>query len=93
MNEIKVTLPDGSQRPLQEGATIYDLAASIGAGLAKAAIAGKIDGNLVDLNTPLTDGARVEIVTEKSPEALTIIRHSTSHLMVSASGQIGRAHV
>ena len=84
MNEIKVTLPDGSQRPLPEGATIFDLAASIGAGLAKAAIAGKIDGNLVDLFTPLADGARVEIITEKSPEALTIIRHSTSHLMAQA---------
>jgi threonyl-tRNA synthetase len=84
MNEIKVTLPDGSQRPLQEGATIFDLAASIGAGLAKAAIAGKINGALVDLNTPLTDGAAVEIVTEKSPEALTIIRHTTSHLMAQA---------
>ncbi|HBA89094.1 MAG TPA: threonine--tRNA ligase [Geobacter sp.] len=84
MNEIKVTLPDGSQRPLPAGATIFDLAASIGAGLAKAAIAGKIDGNLVDLFTPLADGARVEIVTEKSPEALEIIRHSTSHLMAQA---------
>jgi len=84
MNEIKVTLPDGSQRPLSEGATIFDLAASIGAGLAKAAIAGKIDGKLVDLFTPLSDGATVEIVTEKSPEALDIIRHSTSHLMAQA---------
>jgi len=84
MNEIKVTLPDGSQRPLPEGATIFDLAASIGAGLAKAAIAGKIDGNLVDLFTPLAEGARVEIITEKSPEALVIIRHSTSHLMAQA---------
>jgi threonyl-tRNA synthetase len=84
MNEIKVTLPDGSQRTLPQGATIFDLAASIGAGLAKAAIAGKIDGSLVDLNTPMADGARVEIVTEKSPEALTIIRHSTSHLMAQA---------
>jgi threonyl-tRNA synthetase len=84
MNEIKVTLPDASERTLQDGATIFDLAASIGAGLAKAAIAGKIDGVLVDLFTPLSDGARVEIVTEKSPEALTIIRHSTSHLMAQA---------
>ena len=49
MNQIKVSLPDGSERSLQEGATIYDLAASIGTGLAKAAIAGKVDGNLVDL--------------------------------------------
>jgi len=84
MNQIKVSLPDGSERSLQEGATIYDLAASIGAGLAKAAIAGKVDGNLVDLFTKLSDGNRVEIVTEKSAEALTIIRHSTSHLMAQA---------
>ena len=84
MNQIKVTLPDGSERSLQEGATIFDLAASIGTGLAKAAIAGKIDGNLVDLDSRLCDGNRVEIITEKSPEALTIIRHSTSHLMAQA---------
>jgi threonyl-tRNA synthetase len=84
MSDIKVTLPDGSQRNLPQGSTIYDLAASIGAGLAKAAIAGKIDGKLVDLLTPLTDGVKVEIVTEKSPEALEIIRHSTSHLMAQA---------
>jgi threonyl-tRNA synthetase len=84
MNQIKVSLPDGSERSLQEGATIFDLAASIGAGLAKAAIAGKIDGNLVDLFTKLSEGNRVEIVTEKSPEALSIIRHSTSHLMAQA---------
>ena len=84
MNDIRVTLPDGSQRALPQGATIFDLAASIGAGLAKAAIAGKIDGSLVDLHTPLADGARVEIVTEKSPEALSLIRHSTSHLMAQA---------
>jgi len=84
MNQIKVSLPDGSERSLQEGATVFDLAASIGTGLAKAAIAGKIDGNLVDLNSRLSDGNKVEIITEKSPEALTIIRHSTSHLMAQA---------
>lgn len=84
MSDIHITLPDGSQRALQEGATVYDLAASIGAGLAKAALAGKIDGSLVDLSAPLSDGARVEIITLKSPEALEIIRHSTSHLMAQA---------
>jgi len=84
MRDIQVKLPDGSTRDLREGATVYDLAASIGAGLAKAAIAGKTDGNLVDLNSPLPDGARVEIVTDKGPEALEIIRHSTSHLMAQA---------
>ncbi len=84
MSTITITLPDNSNRELQAGATVLDLAASIGAGLAKAALAGKIDGQLVDLMSPLTDGARVEIVTEKSPEALEIIRHSTSHLMAQA---------
>ncbi|KAF0221882.1 MAG: threonyl-tRNA [Geobacteraceae bacterium] len=84
MSDIKVTLPDGTIKALKEGATVFDLAASIGAGLAKAAIAGKVDGNLVDISAVLPDGARVEIVTEKSPEALEIIRHSTSHLMAQA---------
>jgi threonyl-tRNA synthetase len=84
MGEIRVTLPDGSGRVLAEGATVRDLAASIGSGLAKAAIAGKIDGVEVDLVAPLVDGAMVEIITEKSPEALEIIRHSTSHLMAQA---------
>jgi len=84
MSQIKVTLPDGSVREINEGATISDLAASIGAGLARAAVAGKLDGELVDLNAPLCDGARVEIITDKNPEALEIIRHSTSHLMAHA---------
>jgi len=84
MGDIKIKLPDGSTRDLKEGATVYDLASAIGAGLAKAAIAGKVDGNPVDLTAPLHDGARVEIVTAKSPEALEIIRHSTSHLMAQA---------
>jgi threonyl-tRNA synthetase len=81
---IQVSLPDGSTRELNQGATVLDLASSIGAGLAKASIAGKIDDRLVDTNAELQDGAKVEIVTEKSPEALEIIRHSTSHLMAQA---------
>ncbi len=84
MSQIKITLPDGSTRDIQKGATVYDLAASIGAGLARAAVAGKLNGDLVDLGAPLFDGVRVEIITEKSPEALEIIRHSTSHLMAQA---------
>ncbi len=84
MNKISVTLPDGSVRELNKGATVYDLAASIGAGLAKASVAAKVDGRLVDLHSDLYDGAKVEIITEKSPEALEIIRHSTSHLMAQA---------
>ena len=84
MSTISVTLPDGSSKNLPEGATVYDVAAAIGAGLAKAAIAGRIDGALVDLSAPVANGARVEIVTEKGADALEIIRHSTSHLMAQA---------
>jgi threonyl-tRNA synthetase len=84
MSEIQVMLPDGSAKTLREGTTVRDLAASIGAGLAKAALAGKINGNLVDLSAIIPDDAGVEIITDKSPEALDIIRHSTSHLMAQA---------
>jgi threonyl-tRNA synthetase len=84
MDDIHVILPDGSTRVLPAGATVADLAASIGAGLAKAAIAGRVDGELVDVSAVLHEGARVEIITEKSPEALEIIRHSASHLMAQA---------
>ncbi len=84
MATIAITLPDNSSRELNEGATVYDLAASIGAGLAKAALAGKINGQLVDLSSRLATGDHVEIITEKSPEALDIIRHSASHLMAQA---------
>ena len=84
MASLTITLPDNSSRELQAGATVYDLAAAIGAGLAKAALAGRINGLLVDVSATLTDGARVEIITEKSPEALEIIRHSASHLMAQA---------
>jgi len=84
MKEIGVALPDGSNKSLEEGATVFDLARAIGAGLARNAIAGKVNGSPVDLATILHDGEQVEIITEKSPEALEIIRHSTSHLMAQA---------
>ena len=84
MKEIGVALPDGSKKSLEEGATVFDLARAIGAGLARNAIAGKVNGSPVDLATILHDGDQVEIITEKSPEALEIIRHSTSHLMAQA---------
>ena len=84
MSTISVILPDNSTRELEEGATVADLAAAIGAGLAKAAVAGKVDGELVGLDAPLADGARVEIVTKTSPEGLGILRHSTAHIMAEA---------
>ena len=84
MSTISVILPDNSTRELEEGATVADLAAAIGAGLAKAAVAGKIDGELVGLDAPLADGAQVEIVTKTSSEGLGILRHSTAHIMAEA---------
>ena len=81
---MEISLPDGSKRELEAGSTIGDVAASIGAGLAKAALAGTIDGVLADLATEVPDGATVEIVTEKNPEALGIMRHSCAHVMAEA---------
>jgi threonyl-tRNA synthetase len=81
---IEVTLPDGSKKPFDHSVTVQDVAASIGAGLAKATLAGKVDGKLVDASFPIDHDARVEIVTEKSPEALEILRHSTAHLLAQA---------
>ena len=81
---MNIALPDGSVKELAAGATVADVAASIGAGLAKAALAGKVDGTLVDLAATVTDGATVEIITAKSPEALHIMRHSCAHIMAEA---------
>ena len=81
---MEIILPDGSKKALDEGASVLDVAASIGSGLAKAALAGKIDGELVDLSALVHDGAAVEIITAKSPEALSIMRHSCAHVMAEA---------
>ena len=81
---MNIVLPDGSVKELAAGATVADVAASIGAGLAKAALAGKVDGTLVDLTATVTDGATVEIITAKSPEALHVMRHSCAHIMAEA---------
>jgi len=85
---INITLPDGSQRPFENPVTVQDVAASIGAGLAKAALAGKVDGKLVDTSYRIDRDARLEIVTEKSPDALDIIRHSTAHLLAQATQRL-----
>jgi len=81
---ITITLPDNSTKSFDAPPSVRDVAASIGAGLAKAALAGKVDGKLVDLSRTIDHDARVEIVTEKSPEALEVIRHSTAHLLAQA---------
>ncbi len=83
-DSISVTLPDGSARALPEGATVADLAASIGSRLAKAAVAGMIDGAEVDLATPLADGAAVSIVTQDSDAGRVVLRHSTAHVLAQA---------
>ena len=81
---ISVRLPDGSQRQFDQAVTIAEVAASIGPGLAKAALGGKLDGVLVDTSTLIEHDAELAIVTEKDPEGLEIIRHSTAHLLAAA---------
>ena len=79
-----VTLPDGSKREYEGPVTVAQVAASIGAGLAKAALAGRVDGKLVDLSHVIDGEAAVAIITARDPEGLEIIRHSTAHLMAQA---------
>ena len=81
---IEITLPDGSKRPFEHPVSVQDVAASIGAGLAKATLAGKVDDKLVDAGFTIDHDAHLQIVTDKSPEALEILRHSTAHLMGQA---------
>jgi threonyl-tRNA synthetase len=81
---MQVVLPDGTAKDLQEGATGADLAESIGAGLARAALAVKVDGEVRDLTRPLPDGAKVAIVTSRDPESLELIRHDTAHVLAAA---------
>ena len=85
---INITLPDGSQRQFDNPVSVQDVAASIGAGLAKAALAGKVDGRLVDTGFRIDRDANVAIITERSPEALDIIRHSTAHLLAQATQRL-----
>jgi threonyl-tRNA synthetase len=81
---ITITLPDGSKREFAAPPTVMEVAASIGAGLAKAALAGRIDGQLVDASTRVEVDASLAIVTERDPEGLELIRHSTAHLLAYA---------
>ena len=83
-NEIRITLPDGSVKPARKGASAAEVAAAIGPGLAKAALAAKIDGQLVDLDLPIQRDARLEIVTRKSEDALELIRHDAAHILAMA---------
>lgn len=84
MSVIRVTLPDGSTRELDKPTSIIELAAQIGPGLAKATVAGKVDGELRDLRTVLDKDCKLTIVTNKDPEALEVVRHSAAHIMAQA---------
>ncbi|MBU6143485.1 MAG: threonine--tRNA ligase, partial [Betaproteobacteria bacterium] len=85
---VNITLPDGSVRSFPGAVKVADVAASIGAGLAKAAIAGKVDGQLVDTSFLLQSDAALAIVTERDPEGLEIIRHSSAHLLAYAAQKL-----
>ena len=88
MSDISVLLPDGSSRQVPVGATVGDLAASIGSRLAKAAVAGTINGAEVDLSTPLVDGQTVAIITHDSEAGRHVLRHSTAHVLAQAVVQL-----
>ena len=81
---VQITLPDGSQREFPGPVTVAEVAASIGAGLAKAALAGKVDGQVVDTSYAMTRNASLAIITAKDAEGLEVIRHSTAHLLAYA---------
>ncbi|MEY4344982.1 MAG: hypothetical protein RL032_814, partial [Pseudomonadota bacterium] len=81
---IQITLPDGSQREFPGPVTVAEVAASIGAGLAKAALAGKVDGKVVDTSFQMTANSALSIITGKDADGLEVIRHSTAHLLAYA---------
>ncbi len=83
-DQVRVTLPDGSVREVPRGAPVRAVAEAIGPRLARAALAAKVDGKVVDLARPVDGDAAVEIVTEKSPEAVEVLRHSAAHVLATA---------
>jgi threonyl-tRNA synthetase len=87
-SEIRVTLPDGSQRTLPAGSTGADLARAVGPGLAKAALAIRVDGQVRDLARALPDGVTVAILTDRDPQALDVLRHSSAHVLATAVRQL-----
>src|SRR5213596_902595 len=87
-SEIQVVLPDGSKKTLPAGATGADLARAVGPGLAKAALAIRVNGDVRDLQRPLPDGVKVSILTNKDPQALDVLRHSSAHVLATAVRQL-----
>ena len=80
----QITLPDGSSRQFDNPVSVFDVAADIGPGLAKAALAGKVNGEMVDTSFVMADDAELAIITSKSEEALELIRHDAAHVMAQA---------
>src|SRR5688500_1446471 len=79
-----IRLPDGSSKSFPNPVTVAEIAQSIGAGLARAALAGKVDGRIVDTSHRVDEDAQVSIITERDPEGVDILRHSTAHLLAHA---------
>ena len=81
---IQITFPDGAVKEFPKGTTAEEIAASISPSLKKKAIAAKLSDRLIDLRTPIHEDGKIAILTEKDPEALEIMRHSTAHVMAQA---------
>src|SRR5512133_1367741 len=91
--QVRVTLPDGSVREVAAGSSALDVAKSIGEGVARQSVAAKLDGQLVDLTTPIDQDATLALITLSSPEGLTVYRHSAAHLMAQAVKSLFGAEV
>ncbi|MGZ4955421.1 MAG: threonine--tRNA ligase [Methylobacter sp.] len=83
-----ITLPDGSKREYDQAVTVMDVASSIGSGLAKATLAGKVNGNLVDASALIDQDATLQLITAKDEDGISVIRHSTAHLLAQAVKQL-----
>ena len=84
MSAIRLTLPDGSEKQVERGTTVLQVAEQIGKRLAQAAVAGKLDGKLVDLSTPIEQDAQFAVITFDSPEGPDVYWHSAAHVMADA---------
>ena len=84
----KVTLPDGTLKSFDKAITVADVASSIGSGLARAALAGEVDDQLVDTSFLIENDVNLSIITNKDEKALEVIRHSTAHLLAQATQQL-----
>ncbi|MGD9264251.1 MAG: TGS domain-containing protein, partial [Lysobacterales bacterium] len=83
-----ITFPDGNQKQYEQSVTVMDVAADIGPGLAKATLAGSLNGRLVDASTPIEEDAELRIITARDEEGVEIIRHSTAHLLAQATQRL-----